>query len=68
MQRWAGSEPEAIIARWRRLSWTLGQQVRVDLGAEMFEGIAEDIAVDGALIVGGRRIVAGDVVRVRPAS
>ena len=68
VQRWAGSEPEAIIARWRRLSWTLGQQVRVDLGAEMFEGIAEDIAVDGALIVGGRRIVAGDVVRVRPAS
>jgi len=66
--RWTAAGPEAIIGRWRELSWTLGQQVRVELGGEIVEGLAEDIAPDGALVVGGRRVIAGDVVRVRPAS
>ena len=68
VERWAASGPEAVIARWRELSWTLGQQVRVELGGEVVEGVAEDIAPDGALIVAGRRVVAGDVVRVRPSN
>jgi BirA family biotin operon repressor/biotin-[acetyl-CoA-carboxylase] ligase len=68
LERWAAAEPEAIIGRWRELSWTLGQQVRVELGGEVLEGVAEEIDADGALIVGGRRVVAGDVVRVRPAT
>lgn len=68
VERWAAAEPEAIIAHWRELSWTLGQLVRVELGGEVVEGVAEDIAPDGALLVAGRRVVAGDVVRVRPAS
>ena len=66
--RWTAAGPEAIIGRWRELSWTLGQQVRVELGGEIVEGLAEDIAPDGALVVGGRRVIAGDVVRVRPAA
>ena len=68
VEHWAAARPEAIIARWRELSWTLGQQVRVELGSEVVEGIAEDVAPDGALIVAGRRVVAGDVIRVRPSS
>ena len=65
--RWARASSEAIIQRWRELSWTLGQQVRVEIGGEVIEGLAEDVAEDGALLVGGRRVIAGDVTRVRPA-
>jgi hypothetical protein len=39
----------------------------VELGGEVVEGLAEDIAGDGALIVGGHRVIAGDVTRVRSA-
>jgi len=67
MERWTGTEPAAIIQRWRELSWTLGQTVRVELGGEVIEGVAEDVAGDGALLVGGRRVIAGDVTRVRSA-
>jgi len=55
------------MVRWRELSWTLGQQVRVEVGGEVIEGLAEAVAEDGALVVGGRRVIAGDVTRVRPA-
>ena len=64
---WSQAEPEAVMRRWRELSWTLGQTVRVELGGEVIEGLAEDVAEDGALLVGGRRVIAGDVTRVRPA-
>jgi len=67
MTQWTAAEAEALLERWRQLSWTLGQQVRVELGGEVLEGIAEDLAPDGALIVGGRRVIAGDVTRVRQA-
>jgi BirA family transcriptional regulator, biotin operon repressor / biotin---[acetyl-CoA-carboxylase] ligase len=66
MKRWTETEPAAIMQRWRELSWTLGQTVRVELGGEVIEGLAEDVAVDGALLVGGRRVIAGDVTRVHP--
>jgi len=62
---WSEAEPEAVMQRWRELSWTLGQTVRVELGGEVIEGVAEDVAEDGALLVGGRRVIAGDVTRVR---
>jgi BirA family transcriptional regulator, biotin operon repressor / biotin---[acetyl-CoA-carboxylase] ligase len=65
--QWTTAEPEAVIRRWRHLSWTLGQTVRVELGGEVIEGVADDIAADGALLVGGRRVIAGDVTRVRTA-
>jgi BirA family biotin operon repressor/biotin-[acetyl-CoA-carboxylase] ligase len=67
MDRWTRADPEAVIARWRELSWTLGLEVRVELGGEVFNGLAEDVDRDGALIVGGRRVIAGDVTRVRRA-
>ena len=64
---WARASPGVVIQRWRELSWTLGQRVRVEIGGEVIEGLAEDVAEDGALLVGGRRIIAGDVTRIRPA-
>jgi BirA family transcriptional regulator, biotin operon repressor / biotin---[acetyl-CoA-carboxylase] ligase len=67
MRRWTEAEPDRVLARWRELSWTLGQDVRVELGGTVIEGRADDIDADGALRVGGRRVVAGDVTRLRPA-
>lgn len=42
---------------WRARSATLGRRVYVD----GVEGVAEDIRDDGALIVGGRAVLTGDV-------
>ncbi len=42
---------------WRLLSHTLGRQVRVG----DVEGLAEGLAPDGALIVGGRRVYSGEL-------
>ena len=67
MASWAKASSEAVIQRWRERSWTLGQVVRVEVGGQVIEGLAEDVAEDGALLVGGRRVIAGDVARVRPA-
>jgi len=53
------------MAAWRLLSDTLGKLVRVELPGETFEGIAEDLASDGSLIVAGRPVVAGDVIHLR---
>lgn len=55
-------DPERVLRAWRHGSATLGRRVRVG----EVEGVAEDVAEDGALLVrddGGevRRIVAGDV-------
>jgi BirA family transcriptional regulator, biotin operon repressor / biotin---[acetyl-CoA-carboxylase] ligase len=54
-----------VLAAWRARSDTLGRRVRVELGAEAFEGVAEDIAEDGSLVVGGRSVAAGDVTHLR---
>lgn len=67
MAIWTAAEPEAILSEWRAISWTLGQRVRVEVGGEVIEGVAGDIAPDGALLVDGRRVVAGEVTRLRPA-
>ena len=59
-----------VLDEWRRLSLTLGQEVRVFGVAETFTGRAVDIDADGALLVdtgeGRRRVLAGDV-SIRPA-
>jgi BirA family biotin operon repressor/biotin-[acetyl-CoA-carboxylase] ligase len=65
LERWLQAGREQVLARWRELSDTLGRTVRVELAAESFEGVAEDIDVDGALIVSGRRVPAGDVIHLR---
>jgi len=64
---WLKASDAAILGAWRDRSWTLGQRVRVEGPNEAFEGVAEDIDADGALLVAGRRVIAADVVRVRPA-
>jgi BirA family biotin operon repressor/biotin-[acetyl-CoA-carboxylase] ligase len=65
LRRWLEAPPAAIVERWCSLSDTLGRRVRVDLGGETVEGVASGLAADGALLVDGRRIVAGDVVQLR---
>lgn len=67
LARWVGRPPAEIVAGWRARSDTLGRRVRVDLQGESFEGVAEDVLADGALVVAGRRVSAGDVIHLRPA-
>lgn len=60
--RRAEAEPERVLRAWRHGSATLGRRVRIG----EVEGVAEDVAEDGALRVRGddgvvRRVVAGDV-------
>ena len=58
------ADPAGTIRHWKARSVTLGRPVRAS-GAEVLEGVAEDIDGDGALIVrtrsGLRRVLAGDV-------
>lgn len=61
---------DGIRDAWRRLSDTLGREVRVEVDGRVVEGVAEDIDEQGGLLVraGGRleRISSGDVVHLRP--
>jgi BirA family transcriptional regulator, biotin operon repressor / biotin---[acetyl-CoA-carboxylase] ligase len=66
MTRWFAAQPALILGAWRARSDTLGRRVRVQLSGETFEGVAQDIAADGTLIVDGRPFAAGDVVHLRP--
>jgi len=59
------------LLNYRRLSSTLGKDVRVELGDEAFTGRAMEVTGEGHLLVktaGGdvRRVPAGDVVHLRP--
>jgi BirA family biotin operon repressor/biotin-[acetyl-CoA-carboxylase] ligase len=65
LERWASAPGEDVLHAWRELSDTLGREVRVQLAGEVLEGKAEDVDAGGALIVAGRRIVAGDVIHIR---
>ncbi len=67
LQTWSSAAPEDVIKRWRELSETLGRHVRVEMPNRVIEGIAEDVGDDGALIVDGIRISAGDVIHLRAA-
>lgn len=62
---WRSAPPAAIVQRWRELSDTLGRRVRVELPGRVIEGLAQDIAADGSLIVDGERVSAGDVIHLR---
>lgn len=62
----------ALWAEWRRRSATLGQRVRVDLGADDVEGEAVDVTDGGQLVVRTlegdlRTLAVGDVTHLRPA-
>ena len=65
LQRWFAAPEPAVLGAWRTRADTLGRTVRVELPGETFEGVAEGIADDGCLVVGGRAVAAGDVIHVR---
>jgi BirA family biotin operon repressor/biotin-[acetyl-CoA-carboxylase] ligase len=65
LHTWLNARPDAVLSRWRELSATLGRRVRVELGSDVIEGLAEDVAADGSLVVAGRALVAGDVIHLR---
>jgi len=54
-------DPEALLARYRQASSTLGRRVRVHTPRGVVEGVAEDLLPDGSLLVGGARVGAGEV-------
>jgi BirA family transcriptional regulator, biotin operon repressor / biotin---[acetyl-CoA-carboxylase] ligase len=64
-------ELDALIARddwldaYRALCETIGQVVRVELPDGVREGTATEVRDDGALVVDGEPVLAGDVVHVR---
>jgi BirA family biotin operon repressor/biotin-[acetyl-CoA-carboxylase] ligase len=62
---WTSATPAAIAERWRELADTLGRRVRVELAGRVLEGVAQDIAEDGSLIVDGEHVSAGDVIHLR---
>lgn len=64
-------ELDAILRRagwlddYRALCETIDSRVRVELSDRTFEGTATAVRDDGALVVDGNAVVAGDVVHVR---
>lgn len=64
VKRWAAAADEAVVARWRELSATLGRRVRVELAGAVTEGLAQDIGPRGELIVDGMPFVAGSVTHL----
>ncbi len=65
LEEWWSRADADILEEWRQRSDTLGRTVRVELPNEIIEGAAEALDPDGALVVGGRRVVVGDVVYLR---
>lgn len=61
---WTAATDESILARWRRLSATLGRRVRLDISGQVTEGVARDIGPRGELIVDGQSFVAGSVTHL----
>jgi BirA family transcriptional regulator, biotin operon repressor / biotin---[acetyl-CoA-carboxylase] ligase len=63
---------DALLLRYRHLSVTLGQMVRVELGSGSLSGFATDVSPEGHLLVelAGEvvEIAVGDVVHLRPTS
>ena len=56
----------SVFSEWRDRLVTLGKEVRVTSGEEVFEGIAESVDADGSLLVRRpdsslNRVMAGDV-------
>ena len=66
----AGSAP--LLAAWTAGSCTLGQIVRISAADQQFEGVAERLDTDGALMLRAngelRRVVAGEVHLLGPTS
>jgi BirA family biotin operon repressor/biotin-[acetyl-CoA-carboxylase] ligase len=56
---------DAWLDEYRARCDTIGSRVRVELTDRTFEGVAEEVRDDGALVVDGNAVVAGDVVHLR---
>jgi BirA family biotin operon repressor/biotin-[acetyl-CoA-carboxylase] ligase len=61
-----GHDWATLLEWWRSRSTTLGRRVRVHVPSGVYEGVAEDVDEDGALVLrlpdgGCKRIVAGEV-------
>jgi BirA family biotin operon repressor/biotin-[acetyl-CoA-carboxylase] ligase len=67
LERWFAAPDTEVLAAWRERADTLGRTVSVELPGERFQGLAEDVADDGSLIVAGRAVAAGDVIHLRQA-
>jgi BirA family biotin operon repressor/biotin-[acetyl-CoA-carboxylase] ligase len=52
---------DEVASSYRAQCATVGKRVRVDLGGESFEGVAEAVTPEGHLVVAGRVVTAGDV-------
>jgi BirA family biotin operon repressor/biotin-[acetyl-CoA-carboxylase] ligase len=61
MERWSTAPADRVLARWRKLSDTIGKRVRVELPDRIVEGIAHDIDSSGSLVVDGAPVSAGSV-------
>jgi BirA family transcriptional regulator, biotin operon repressor / biotin---[acetyl-CoA-carboxylase] ligase len=64
LDRWEAADTDEVLTLWRALSDTLGRRVRVDMGANVIEGRAEDIGPDGELIVDGVAVTFGSVTHL----
>ena len=51
LERWYDNPFAALKAAWRSRLTTLGQQVRVTQGEHFEDGLAEDVADDGSLVL-----------------
>jgi BirA family biotin operon repressor/biotin-[acetyl-CoA-carboxylase] ligase len=56
-----------FMDEYRRRCETIGSQVRVEMHDSKLEGTATEVRDDGALMVDGWAVVAGDVIHVRDA-
>jgi BirA family biotin operon repressor/biotin-[acetyl-CoA-carboxylase] ligase len=64
LERWSSANPDAVLARWRQLSDTLGRRVRVEMAGKIVEGVAQDIGPNGELIVDGVYVIVGSVIHL----
>ena len=67
-RRYRELDRPALLDEWRSRSATLGRAVRIDVGGEVVEGVADDITDAWHLRVGDRTFAVGDVIHLRHAS
>ncbi|ART21903.1 biotin--protein ligase [Corynebacterium striatum] len=63
--QWENQDPQ-LMADYRKVCSTIGQEVRLEAPTGDVVGVAEGIADDGRINVGGEYYSAGDVTHLRP--
>jgi BirA family biotin operon repressor/biotin-[acetyl-CoA-carboxylase] ligase len=61
IERWSSATPADVLNRWRELSDTIGNRVRIQLPDRVIEGTANDIDASGNLVVDGQLVSAGSL-------